>query len=272
MDAPFCPGGSLWKTSSFLFRSAIVLSYSWMLITRSAPASGNGLFVRCETMLVCTGCTIQWTRSSLPGDCKRAARHASETWAMSISRSDSRSAGILHSRVIMQSILVSRMPCAAASRQEAACSTQPLRTSSFEGMRSVAFSTRIGRAAVLSLPLKHAVTSRRSAVIVEAKAGARKVAVLGAAGGIGQPLALLLKMQPYVAELALYDIANTVGVAADLSHCNTSVKVREDLMIWTRCCALHRCFTARRALPISELPPRCFSAQRKHDTDQVGLG
>ncbi|KAK9845460.1 hypothetical protein WJX81_006964 [Elliptochloris bilobata] len=32
-------------------------------------------------------------------------------------------------------------------------------------------------------------------------------------------------MQPYVSELALYDIANTVGVAADLSHCNTSVKV-----------------------------------------------
>lgn len=50
------------------------------------------------------------------------------------------------------------------------------------------------------------------------------MALLGAAGGIGQPLALLLKMQPYVTELALYDIANTVGVAADLSHCNTSVK------------------------------------------------
>ena len=47
----------------------------------------------------------------------------------------------------------------------------------------------------------------------------------GSAGGIGQPLALLLKMQPYVSELALYDIANVVGVAADLSHCNTPVKV-----------------------------------------------
>jgi len=62
------------------------------------------------------------------------------------------------------------------------------------------------------------------AVQVVAKSG-RKVALLGAAGGIGQPLALLLKMQPYVSELALYDIANTVGVAADLSHCNTTVKV-----------------------------------------------
>eukprot|EP00210_Caulerpa_lentillifera_P007369 g7043.t1 len=52
-----------------------------------------------------------------------------------------------------------------------------------------------------------------------------KVAVLGAAGGIGQPLGLLLKMNKLVTELALYDIANTEGVSADLSHCNTPVKV-----------------------------------------------
>jgi len=53
----------------------------------------------------------------------------------------------------------------------------------------------------------------------------RKVAILGAAGGIGQPLALLLKMNPFVTNLALYDIANTPGVAADLSHINTSIQV-----------------------------------------------
>lgn len=47
---------------------------------------------------------------------------------------------------------------------------------------------------------------------------------VGSAGGIGQPLALLLKMQPYVSELSLYDVVNTDGVAADLSHCNTPVK------------------------------------------------
>ena len=52
-----------------------------------------------------------------------------------------------------------------------------------------------------------------------------KVALLGAAGGIGQPLALLLKMNKLVSELSLYDIANVAGVAADLSHCNTPVKV-----------------------------------------------
>ena len=55
---------------------------------------------------------------------------------------------------------------------------------------------------------------------------ARKVAVLGAGGGIGQPLSLLLKMNPNVTQLALYDIANVKGVAADLSHCNTPGQVR----------------------------------------------
>jgi len=52
-----------------------------------------------------------------------------------------------------------------------------------------------------------------------------KVAVLGAAGGIGQPLSLLLKANPLVSELSLYDIVNTPGVAADLSHINTPAKV-----------------------------------------------
>lgn len=54
---------------------------------------------------------------------------------------------------------------------------------------------------------------------------AYKVAVLGAAGGIGQTLSALVKMNPMVSELALYDIANTPGVAADLSHINTPAKV-----------------------------------------------
>lgn len=52
-----------------------------------------------------------------------------------------------------------------------------------------------------------------------------KVAILGAAGGIGQPLSLLVKMSPLVANLNLYDIANVKGVAADLSHCNTPSEV-----------------------------------------------
>ncbi|OCA52526.1 malate dehydrogenase [Photorhabdus namnaonensis] len=55
-----------------------------------------------------------------------------------------------------------------------------------------------------------------------------KVAVLGAAGGIGQALALLLKTQlPSGSELSLYDIAPvTPGVAVDLSHIPTEVKIK----------------------------------------------
>ncbi|KAI9297296.1 malate dehydrogenase [Neoconidiobolus thromboides FSU 785] len=57
-------------------------------------------------------------------------------------------------------------------------------------------------------------------------ANAAKVAVLGAAGGIGQPLSLLLKQNPLVTELSLYDIVNTPGVAADLAHINTNSTVK----------------------------------------------
>lgn len=55
-----------------------------------------------------------------------------------------------------------------------------------------------------------------------------KVSVLGAAGGIGQPLALLLKNAlPAGSELACYDVNPVVpGVAADLSHIPTDVKVQ----------------------------------------------
>ena len=49
--------------------------------------------------------------------------------------------------------------------------------------------------------------------------------MLGAAGGIGQPLALLLKQNPLITELSLYDIVGTPGVAADLSHIETPAKV-----------------------------------------------
>ncbi|EDV92933.1 malate dehydrogenase, mitochondrial [Drosophila grimshawi] len=51
-----------------------------------------------------------------------------------------------------------------------------------------------------------------------------KVTVCGASGGIGQPLSLLLKQNPLVTDLALYDIVHTPGVAADLSHIDTQSK------------------------------------------------
>ncbi len=55
-----------------------------------------------------------------------------------------------------------------------------------------------------------------------------RVCVIGAAGGIGQPLSLLLKLNAtgLITSLSLYDVAKvTPGVACDLSHIPTSVKV-----------------------------------------------
>ncbi|KPI87655.1 mitochondrial malate dehydrogenase (mMDH) [Leptomonas seymouri] len=52
-----------------------------------------------------------------------------------------------------------------------------------------------------------------------------RVAVLGAAGGIGQPLSLLLKCSPLVKRLSLYDIRGAPGVAADLSHIPSPAEV-----------------------------------------------
>lgn len=56
-----------------------------------------------------------------------------------------------------------------------------------------------------------------------------KVTVCGAAGGIGQPLSLLLKLSPYVDDLALYDVVNAPGVGADLSHIDSNSKVESYL-------------------------------------------
>ena len=48
-----------------------------------------------------------------------------------------------------------------------------------------------------------------------------KVVVAGAAGGIGQPLSMLLKLSPLVGDLGVVDVVGTEGIAADLSHINT---------------------------------------------------
>lgn len=49
--------------------------------------------------------------------------------------------------------------------------------------------------------------------------------VAGASGGIGQPLSLLLKASPLVDQLALYDVVNTPGVTADLSHISSIAQI-----------------------------------------------
>nr|AKQ06189.1 glyoxysomal malate dehydrogenase [Momordica charantia] len=53
-----------------------------------------------------------------------------------------------------------------------------------------------------------------------------KVAILGAAGGIGQPLAMLMKINPLVSVLHLYDVVNAPGITADISHMDTGAVVR----------------------------------------------
>jgi malate dehydrogenase len=68
-----------------------------------------------------------------------------------------------------------------------------------------------------------------------------KVAVMGAAGGIGQPLSMLMKMNPLVSELSLYDVVNTPGVAVDLSHCDTAAKVTGYVGQGQLDAALHGC-------------------------------
>jgi len=53
-----------------------------------------------------------------------------------------------------------------------------------------------------------------------------KVCVVGGAGGIGQPLSLLLRGSPQIKHISLYDVAPvTPGVAVDISHISSDVEV-----------------------------------------------
>ncbi|GIL84669.1 hypothetical protein Vretimale_14527 [Volvox reticuliferus] len=74
--------------------------------------------------------------------------------------------------------------------------------------------------------LKWAQAASRGFAAAAASGPGRKVAVLGAAGGIGQPLSMLMKMNAQVSQLSLYDIAGTPGVAADVSHINTKAQTK----------------------------------------------
>eukprot|EP00736_Rhodelphis_marinus_P008311 Rmarinus@m.22736 len=75
--------------------------------------------------------------------------------------------------------------------------------------------------------LRFAALSRAAGRSISSTASANyKVGVLGAAGGIGQPTALLLKEVEQISHLSLYDVAPvTPGVAADISHICTPGKV-----------------------------------------------
>jgi len=52
-----------------------------------------------------------------------------------------------------------------------------------------------------------------------------KVCVVGGAGGIGQPLSMLLSLNKLVSHVSVFDMVGAPGVAADLSHINTPAKV-----------------------------------------------
>lgn len=68
-----------------------------------------------------------------------------------------------------------------------------------------------------------ALTATRSVANAQQQQRGFKCCVLGMAGGIGQPLSLLLKLNPRVTALAGYDVAPfTPGVGVDLAHCSSN--------------------------------------------------
>ncbi|XP_072989658.1 malate dehydrogenase, chloroplastic-like isoform X2 [Typha latifolia] len=101
-----------------------------------------------------------------------------------------------------------------------------LKAASSVGIESeTSFLGKESNAAIRASFVQRVEPKMRFAYQVQPQASSFKVAILGAAGGIGQPLGLLVKMSPLVSTLHLYDIANVKGVAADLSHCNTPSQV-----------------------------------------------
>lgn len=79
---------------------------------------------------------------------------------------------------------------------------------------------------LLKLANKSILTNSVRAFSATSSVNKGNVAVLGAAGGIGQPLSLLLKNSPLVERLSVYDIAHAKGVAADLSHIESKCQVK----------------------------------------------
>lgn len=143
-------------------------------------------------------------------------------------------AALAHSRAASRCSSAMAAPCSSARSASVAAVAS---ASSSSPRASIAL--RASRA-LPALSTRRVTTPARASRLACAAAKGYKVALLGAAGGIGQPLALLLKMQPYISQLALYDIANVKGVAADLSHCNTAVQVRESGLVMHRESVRHK--------------------------------
>lgn len=79
--------------------------------------------------------------------------------------------------------------------------------------------------------------------------------MVGAAGGIGQPMSLLLKLSGKIEHLSLFDIVNTPGVAADISHCDAKAKASKHGR--RECC----CRTQTRDSYSSRQPQCCCATQ-----------
>merc|ERR1719321_951457 len=75
--------------------------------------------------------------------------------------------------------------------------------------------------------------------------GSFKVCVVGGAGGIGQPLCLLMAQSPLVKELAIIDLNVAMvpapGVAADLSHLESKCKVSSVVLTVNEDRAIDKC-------------------------------
>ena len=54
----------------------------------------------------------------------------------------------------------------------------------------------------------------------------KRVCVIGANGGIGQPLSMLLKLNDNISHINLFDIVGASGIATDLSHINSNPIVK----------------------------------------------
>ena len=108
-------------------------------------------------------------------------------------------------------------------RRSIVSSRSSIKTQQHQQRKAISMS----RKAIKPTSTRRSQTRRGASVVVYASQDdGFKVAVLGAAGGIGQSLSLLLKMNPMISELALYDVGQIVkGVAVDLSHCNTASTV-----------------------------------------------
>jgi malate dehydrogenase len=91
------------------------------------------------------------------------------------------------------------------------------------------------KAKVAAEPKAKAKAKAKAAAKKETKpAGNYKVCICGGAGGIGQPLSLLMGMDPNVGELCIFDLSVAMvppaGVAADLSHLERKCTVKGHVM------------------------------------------